>query len=109
MAPSGGLTARILAAAMVAATPPCWARRTKTNPPTASAKTSTRMAPATCLAQVSMRPTNRGALEKVRQAPPQELGAARVVVGGNEPPHPGLGQRDHRLDRAPGGLDRGAI
>src|SRR5712691_4614235 len=96
----------MLAAVMVAASPFCWARRIMTNPPTASAKTSTSTAPASCLAQFFIRPNNGGALEKVRQTLAQEPGAAGVVVGGKELPHPGLGQRDQGLDGLPVALHR---
>src|SRR5438128_144713 len=105
-APSAGLTARMLAAAMVAASPPCWARRTMTNPPTVSAKASTRRAPASCMNQDFIRPNNGGTLEKVRQALAQQLHPAGVVVGGKELPHAGLGQRDQVLDRLPVALHR---
>ena len=70
VAPSGGLTAWICASAIVAARLPCWARRTITNPPTASAKTSTSAAPASCFAQFFIRRDNGGTSEKVRKAPP---------------------------------------
>src|SRR2546430_2579882 len=81
VAPSGGLTARMRAAAIVAARLPCWARRTMTNPPTASAKTRTRTVAASCFAQLFIRPNNVRALEKVRQALPQQLDAAGVLIG----------------------------
>src|SRR5438477_2578766 len=90
---------------MVAASPFCWARRIMTNPPTASAKTSTRTAPASCLAQLFIRPNNGGALEKVRQTLAQEPGAAGVVVGGKQRPHPGLGKGDQRLNGLTVALD----
>src|SRR2546428_8217972 len=91
---------------MVAARPPCWARRTMTNPPTASAKASTKSAPASCLAQFFILPNNVGRLEKVRQAPAQQLHPAGIVVGGKELPRPGLGQRDQGLDGLPVALHR---
>src|SRR5712691_44737 len=106
VAPSGGLTARICAAAMVAARPPCCARRSMTKPPTASAKTRTRMAPASCLAQFLIRPNNGRELEKVRQAVPQQLGTTWVVVGRQQLPHPGFSERDHRFDALSRALDR---
>src|ERR1700682_383237 len=108
VAPSGGLTARICAAAMVDARLPCWARRIMTKPPTASAKTSTRTAPVRCLAQFFIRPNNAGLLEKVRQAVPEKLGAAWVLVRRQQPPHSGFSKGDHRVDGLSGALDRWA-
>src|SRR5205814_7095141 len=105
MAPSAGLTARIWAAAIVAARPPCWARRTITKPPTASAKTSTRTAPATCLAQFFIRPNNGGSLEKVCEAFAQQLDAARIGIGGEQLAHGRLRQRHQGFDALPAGLD----
>src|SRR5205814_3037020 len=108
MAPSAGLTARIWAAAIVAARPPCWARRTITKPPTASAKTSTRTAPATCLAQFFIRANNGGSLEKVCQAFAQQLDAARIGIGGEQLADRGLRQRDKGFDAVPGRVDHRA-
>src|SRR5712691_3613076 len=96
----------MLAAVMVAASPFCWARRIMTNPPTASAKTSTSTAPANCLAQFFIRPNNGSALEKVRQTLAQEPGAAGVLIGGKQRPHPGLGEGDQRLNGLPVALHR---
>src|SRR5260370_26573293 len=108
MAPSGGARAGVCPAPMVAASPRCWARRSITNPPTASAKTRTRMAPASCLAQFFIRPNNGWKLEKVRQAFPKELAAAGVVVGLQQLTHADFGNRDHGVDGLPGALDRRA-
>src|SRR5437879_10744300 len=106
VAPSGGLTARMCAAAIVAARLPCWARRTMTNPPTASAKTSTRTVATSCFAQLFIRPNNVRALEKVRQAVPQQLGTAGVVIGRQQLAYPGFSQGDHRVDGLSRALDR---
>src|SRR3989442_11663306 len=106
VAPSGGLTARICAAAIVAARLPCWARRMRTKPPTPRAKTTTRRAPASCLAQFFIRPNNGRASEKVRQPVAQELGAPWVDVGWHQVAHRGFSPRDHRVDGLAGTLDR---
>src|SRR3989442_14829685 len=91
---------------MVPARLSCWARRIRTKPPTPRAKTTTRRAPANCLAQFSIRPNNGGASEKVRQAVAQELGATGVEVGWHQLAHRGFSQGDHRVDGLPGALDR---
>src|SRR2546421_473488 len=90
---------------MVAASPLCWARRTKTKPPTASAKTSTRTAPATCLAQFFIRPNNGGSLEKVCEAFAQQLDAAWIAVRGEQLADRRFRQRDKGFDAVLGGVD----
>src|SRR5438132_4749278 len=91
---------------MVPARLSCWARRTITNPPTASAKTRTTAAPASCVTQLFIRPNNAEASEKVRQPPPQQLPATGVAVGRQQLAHPSLSQGDHRFDGLAGALDR---
>src|SRR5438132_1176088 len=91
---------------MVPARLSCWARRTITNPPTASAKTRTTTAPASCVTQLLIRPNNGDASEKVRQLPPQQLPATGVAVGRQQLAHPSLSQGDHRFDGLAGALDR---